>query len=65
MDSQTPKFCPLVAKVGAPCYGDRCAWWNRIMGMCAITTGMDSIREVSNQLNALNIILEGKQDGQE
>ena len=56
-----PKNCPMMS-IGqftpAPCCGAECAWWDRLMGMCFIATGADSVKGVETQLNALNMIVE-------
>ena len=62
------KICPLLFASAADiedfeCRPDRCAWWDRLAGTCCLVSGADNIREAANQLNALNIILEKKQEG--
>lgn len=55
------KICPLMS-IGrftpAPCGGRECAWWDRLMGMCFIATGADSVKGVETQLSALNMTVE-------
>lgn len=58
-------LCPLqsIGQVEpVPCAGKLCAWWDGLTGFCSVFTGADGIRYVGEQINALNIILEGMEE---
>lgn len=58
-------ICPLLSIGQAkpvPCAGKLCAWLDSLTGCCSVFTGAESIRDAADQINSLNIILEGMEE---